>query len=80
MASSELTGNHTFQGPAQETSLKRHVNSEFLILSCVRERGSEWSGKAHRLLTPSDVAAFKTPVGSCEDGKLYFDTVPSHLR
>lgn len=80
MASSELTVNHTFQGPVQETSLTWRVNSELLILTCSRERYSEWLGKASRLLTQSDAAAFKTPVGSSEDGMLYFDTLPLHLH
>lgn len=38
MAHSDLTVNHTFQGPFQEMSLTQCVNSELLILTC-KERG-----------------------------------------
>lgn len=37
LASSDLTVNQTFQGPLQEMSLKQHVPSELLILTCSRQ-------------------------------------------
>ena len=76
MAISNLTVNRTFQGPFQERSLTQHFNSELLNLTCSRELDREWSKNTHQLLIQSYAAAFKTPVGNSEDGKLYFDTVP----
>lgn len=80
MAISNLILDHTFPGAFQETR-QTAACEQGLVHSYLRQEGdrARW-GNTHQLLTPSCAAAFKTPVGSSEDGQLYFDTVPQHLH